>query len=83
MKHIQPKLHQASFTCPNCGVLAKQEWQARGLKFESFGMEQTYKVDKLEFLNFSDLEDKIDINFLGSIESRFDDMSSELKKLYN
>ena len=40
MKHIQPKLHQASFTCPNCGVLAKQEWQARGLKFESFGNHQ-------------------------------------------
>ena len=53
------------------------------IKFESFGMEQTYKVDKLEFLNFSDLEDKIDIKFLGSIESRFDDMGSELKKLYN
>lgn len=53
------------------------------LKFESFGMEQTYKVDKLEFLSFSDLEDKIDINFLGSIESRFDDMRSELKMLYN
>ena len=28
------------------------------IKFESFGMEQTYKVDKLEFLNFSDLEDR-------------------------
>ena len=53
------------------------------LKFESFGMEQTYKVDKLEFLNFSDLEDKIDKNFVGSIESRFDDMRSVLKKLYN
>jgi hypothetical protein len=52
------------------------------IKFESFGMEQTYKVDKLEFLNFSDLEDKIDMNFLESIESRFDDMSSELKNLY-
>lgn len=37
MKHIQPKLHQASFTCPNCGVLAKQEWDAVGLKFENFG----------------------------------------------
>ena len=46
-------------------------------------MEQTYKVDKLEFLNFSDLEDKIDTSFLMSIESRFDDMSLELKKLYN
>ncbi len=37
MKHIQPKLHQQSFTCPNCGVLAKQEWDARSLRFESFG----------------------------------------------
>lgn len=37
MKHIQPKLHQQSFTCPNCGVLAKQEWDARGLRFETFG----------------------------------------------
>ena len=53
------------------------------IKFESFGMEQTYKVDKLEFLNFSDLEDKIDTNFLMSIESTLDDMSLELKKLYN
>ena len=25
------------------------------IKFESFGMEQTYKVDKLEFLDFSSL----------------------------
>ena len=40
MKHIQPKLHKASFTCPYCGVLAKQEWQERGLKFESYGNHQ-------------------------------------------
>jgi hypothetical protein len=37
MKHIEPKLHQESFTCPNCGVLAKQDWIAQGLKFENFG----------------------------------------------
>jgi hypothetical protein len=37
MKYIQPKVHQQSFTCPNCGVLAKQEWQIRGIKFENFG----------------------------------------------
>ncbi len=40
MKHIQPKLHQQSFTCPNCGVLAKQNWSARGLKFENFAEQQ-------------------------------------------
>jgi hypothetical protein len=53
------------------------------IKFESFGMEQTYKVDKLEFLDFSDLEKKIDKKFLKSIESRFDNMLSEFQKLYN
>lgn len=37
MKYIQPKVHKQSFTCPSCGVLAKQEWQIRGLKFENFG----------------------------------------------
>ena len=37
MKYVQPKVHQKSFTCPICGVLAKQEWQTRGIKFENFG----------------------------------------------
>lgn len=26
MKHIQPKVMNNSFTCPHCGVLAKQDW---------------------------------------------------------
>ncbi|VDH04623.1 DUF4145 domain-containing protein [Bergeyella zoohelcum] len=26
MKYIQPKVFENSFTCPNCGVLAKQNW---------------------------------------------------------
>ncbi|GGF07210.1 protein of unknown function [Chishuiella changwenlii] len=36
MKYIQPKLHQQSFTCPSCGVLAKQEWSIRTMKFENY-----------------------------------------------
>ncbi len=36
MKYIQPNLNQQSFTCPHCGVLAKQEWTKRGMRFESF-----------------------------------------------
>jgi|TARA_B100000959_G_scaffold278809_1_gene337810 hypothetical protein len=46
-------------------------------------MEQTYKLDKLEYIDFSDLEAKINNNFMTSIKSRFDDMSSEFKKFYN
>lgn len=53
------------------------------IKFESLGMEQTYKVDKLEFLKFSDLESKINKKLLESIESRFDNMINEFKKIYN
>ena len=26
MKYIEPKVYQKSFTCPNCGVLSKQDW---------------------------------------------------------
>jgi hypothetical protein len=37
MKYIQPKLNQESFTCPNCGVLAKQEWLNRGMRFGNHG----------------------------------------------
>lgn len=39
MKYIQPKLYEQSFTCPNCGVLAKQEWAAKSLKFENFSQQ--------------------------------------------
>lgn len=28
-KHIAPVLHQSSFHCPNCGVLAEQVWAGR------------------------------------------------------
>ncbi|MCM4151549.1 DUF4145 domain-containing protein [Arenibacter sp. N53] len=37
MKYIQPKLHKDSFTCPSCGVLAKQEWISRGMRFGNHG----------------------------------------------
>lgn len=37
MKYIQPKLNQGSFTCPSCGVLAKQDWINRGLRFGNHG----------------------------------------------
>ncbi len=53
------------------------------IKFEYSGMEQTYKLDKLEYNDFSDLEAKINNNLMTSVKSRFDDMSSEFKKFYN
>ncbi len=53
------------------------------IKFEYSGMEQTYKLDKLEYNDFSDLEAKINNNLMTSVKSRFDDMSAEFKKFYN
>ena len=53
------------------------------IKFEYSGMEQTYKLDKLEYIDFSDLEAKINDNLMTSVKSRFDDMSAEFKKFYN
>ena len=52
------------------------------IKFEFGSLEQTYKVDKLEFMNHLDLEEKIDQNFIKSVNIRFDRMSKDLSCLY-
>lgn len=52
------------------------------IKFEFGSLEQTYKVDKLEFTNHLDLEEKIDQNFVKSVNKRFDRMSKDLSCLY-
>ena len=33
MKNIQPEVFKESFTCPHCGVLAKQDWDKRDFQF--------------------------------------------------
>ena len=52
------------------------------IKFEFGSLEHTYKVDKLEFTNHLDLEEKIDQNFIKSVNKRFDRMSKDLSCLY-
>lgn len=53
------------------------------IKFELRGLEQTYKVDKLEFDSVSELESKLKSINIQSIKNRFTDMSDDLKKMYN
>ena len=53
------------------------------LKFEFKGLEQTYKVDKLEFDSVSELESKLKSINIQSIKNRFTEMSDDLKKMYN
>ena len=52
------------------------------IKFENYRLEQTYKLDKLEFSGLDDLERKINSDIIKSIKNRFSDMTSELKKFY-
>ena len=52
------------------------------LKFEFRGLEQTYKVDKLEFINISELEAKLRSVDIESIKKRFEEMSDDLKLFY-
>ena len=51
------------------------------IKFEFNRLEQTYKVDKFEYRNLSELEKKINNNFLKNIKKRFHKMSIDLKSL--
>tara|TARA_B100002052_G_scaffold272577_1_gene274342 strand:+ start:592 stop:825 length:234 start_codon:yes stop_codon:yes gene_type:complete len=53
------------------------------IKFESKGLEQTYKVDKLEFDSISELESKLKSFEIESIKNRFIEMSNDLNKIYN
>ena len=52
------------------------------IKFEFRGLEQTFKVDKLEFKDTTELENKIDNKFLKVVRNRFESMSDDLKLLY-
>ena len=52
------------------------------IKFEKNRLEQTYKLDKLEFNGLDDLERKINSDIIKSIKNRFSDMTSDLKKFY-
>ena len=51
------------------------------IKFEFNRLEQTYKVDKFEYRNLSELEKKINNHFLKNIKKRFHKMSIDLKLL--
>jgi len=53
------------------------------IKFELRGLEQTYKVDKLEFESVSELESRLKSINIQSIKNRFTEMSDDLKKMYN
>ena len=52
------------------------------IKFENYRLEQTFKLDKLEFNGLDDLERKINSDIIKSIKNRFSDMTSDLKKFY-
>ena len=52
------------------------------IKFEFRGLEQTFKVDKLEYKDITELENKLDNKFLKIVRNRFDSMSNDLKLLY-
>ncbi len=53
------------------------------IKFEKKDLEQTFKVDKLEFKTSEEVYEIINNELLDSIKNRFSDMSSDLKKIYS
>ena len=52
------------------------------IKFDFRGLEQTFKVNKLEYKDITELENKLDNKFLKIVRNRFDSMSNDLKLLY-
>lgn len=52
------------------------------VKFEKLGMEQTFKLDKLEIGDVDDLETSINEELIKSIRNRFNEMNNEFNKFY-
>ena len=52
------------------------------VKFEKLGMEQTFKLDKLEIGDVDDLENSINEELIKSIRNRFNEMNNEFNKFY-
>lgn len=52
------------------------------VKFEKSGMEQTFKLDKLEIGEVENFENSIDEELIKSIRNRFNEMSNEFNKFY-
>jgi|TARA_B110000438_G_scaffold92534_2_gene92094 hypothetical protein len=52
------------------------------VKFEKSGMEQTFKLDKLEIGDVEDLETSINEELIKSIRNRFNEMNNEFNKFY-
>ena len=43
MKYIQPQVLEKSFTCPNCGVLSKQNW-----RWSTWTLDTGYQINYIE-----------------------------------
>ena len=87
MKYVQPKVHQKSLTCPICGVLAKQEWQTRGIKFENFGNPSSNILGSATCQNCEEtsiwIEDKMYFPESGNSPFPNTEMPELVKNLYN
>jgi hypothetical protein len=42
--HNQPEVFKDAYTCPHCGVLSKQEWNARSFRFSDHGLTSNSQI---------------------------------------
>ncbi len=86
MKYIQPEVFKESFTCPHCGVLAKQDWDARSFQFQNYGDDNMNKLRTATCQHCKNTSvwilDKMFYPETGSAPFPNSEMPESVKKLY-
>lgn len=86
MKYILPKSLENSFTCPHCGVLAKQEWQTRDMKFDNWAQKSLNILGSATCQHCNEtsiwIKDKMYFPTTGSSPFPNTEMPQNVKNLY-
>lgn len=84
MKYVQPEVYINSFTCPHCGVLAKQDWSSDGWYFTGRDNDNFIRVGHCQHCNNHTLwiKDKMYYPETGQCPFPNTEMPESVKKLY-
>lgn len=83
-KYFEPDFKKDSFTCPHCGVFAKQNWNKLSDGYQDFLKENFYNCCCEKCLQYSIwLKEKMIYPLATNLPEPNDDLKENIKQIYN